>query len=68
MIFESRVPAYEAKTPERQWHLAPNLPSHVSGNEMVATMDKPDIDGATFISSLSMCCCDACCSVEVQQE
>src|ERR1700726_476387 len=53
-IFDSQVHAYEANTPKRPWHTVPNWPPHVTGDEMVAAMDKVGVDGAIFISNPSM--------------
>jgi hypothetical protein len=39
-IIDSQVHAYEANTPKRPWHNVPNWPDHVTGDEMVAAMDK----------------------------
>ena len=51
-IIDSQVHAYEANTPKRPWHTVPNWPDHVTGDEMVAAMDKVGVDGAIFISAL----------------
>ena len=53
-IVDSQVHAYEANTPERPWHSVPNWPDHVTGDEMVAAMDKVGVDGAILISPFSM--------------
>jgi L-fuconolactonase len=53
-IIDSQVHAYEANTPKRPWHTVPNWPDHVTGDEMVAAMDKVGVDGAIFISAFSM--------------
>ena len=53
-IIDSQVHAYEANTPKRLWATVPNWPPHVTGDEMVAAMDKVGVDGAIFISSFSM--------------
>ena len=45
----------------------PNWPAHVTGDEMVAAMDKVGVDGAIFISSFSMYRYDASYAVEVQR-
>src|ERR1051326_3938835 len=50
MIIDSQVHAYEANTPQRPWYRVPNWPPHVTGDEMVAAMDKVGVDGAIFIS------------------
>src|SRR6267378_8636396 len=66
-IIDSQVHAYEANTPKRPWHTVPNWPAHVTGDEMVAAMDKVGVDGAIFISAFSMYQYDASYAVEVQQ-
>src|SRR6266496_3591418 len=48
-IIDSQVHAYEANTPKRPWHSVPNWPDHVTGDEMVAAMDKVGVNGAIFI-------------------
>src|SRR4029079_4542392 len=67
MIIDSQVHAYEANTPKRPWHTVPNWPHHVTGDEMVAAMDKVGVDGAIFISAFSMYRYDASYAVEVQR-
>ena len=64
---DSQVHAYEANTPKRPWHSVPNWPDHVTGDEMVAAMDKVGVDGAIFISAFSMYRYDASYAVEVQR-
>src|SRR2546423_2476973 len=66
-IIDSQVHAYEANTPKRAWHSVPNWPDHVTGDEMVAAMDKVGVDGAIFISAFSMYRYDASYAVEVQR-
>jgi L-fuconolactonase len=53
-IIDSQVHCYEANTPKRPWHSVPNWPAHVTGDEMVAAMDKVGVDGAIFISAFSL--------------
>jgi L-fuconolactonase len=67
MIIDSQVHAYEANTPKRPWHSVPNWPDHVTGDEMVAAMDRLGVDGAIFISAFSMYRYDASYAVEVQK-
>ena len=55
-IIDSQVHAYEANTPKRPWHTVPNWPPHVTGDEMVAAMDRVGVDGAIFISALITAC------------
>src|SRR5881296_3266599 len=67
MIIDSQVHAYEANTPKRPWASVPNWPDHVTGDEMVAAMDKVGVDGAIFISAFSIYRYDASYAVEVQR-
>ncbi|MBI5319331.1 amidohydrolase family protein [Bradyrhizobium sp.] len=67
MIIDSQVHAYEANTPKRPWHSVPNWPAHVTGDEMVAAMDRVGVDGAIFISAYSLYRYDASYAVEVQR-
>ena len=64
-IIDSQVHAYEANTAKRPWATVPNWPDHVTGDEMVAAMDKVGVDGAIFISAFSMYRYDASYAVEV---
>jgi predicted TIM-barrel fold metal-dependent hydrolase len=66
-VIDSQVHAYEANTPKRPWHSVPNWPAHVTGDEMVAAMDKVGVDGAIFISAFSLYQYDASYAVEVQR-
>ena len=66
-IIDSQVHAYEANMPKRPWDTVPNWPPHVTGDEMVAAMDKVGVDGAIFISAFSMYRYDASYAVEVQR-
>ena len=67
MIIDSQVHAYEANTPSRPWHSVPNWPAHVTGEEMVAAMDRVGVDGAIFISAFSLYRYDASYAMEVQR-
>src|SRR5688500_430883 len=67
-IIDSQVHAYEANTPRRPWHSVPNWPPHVTGDEMVAAMDRVGVDGAIFISAFSLYQYDASYAVEVQRK
>ena len=53
-IIDAQVHAYAVNTPERPWHSVPNWPPHVTGDEMVAAMNKVGVDGAIYISPFSM--------------
>src|ERR1700759_1788017 len=65
-ITDPQVHAYEANTPKRPWRNVPNWPPHVTGEEMVAAMDKVGVDGAIFISAFSMFRYDASYATEVR--
>ena len=67
MIIDSQVHAYEANTPARPWHSVPNWPAHVTGDEMVAAMDRVGVDGAIFISAFSLYRYDASYAIAVQR-
>ena len=67
-VIDSQVHAYEANTPQRPWHNVPNWPPHVTGDEMVAAMDKVGVDGAIFISAHSLYQYDASYAVEVARK
>ena len=67
MVIDAQVHAYAANTPERPWHSVPNWPAHVTGDEMVAAMDKVGVDGAIYISPFSMYQYDGSYAVEVQK-
>ena len=45
----------------------PNWPDHVTGDEMVAAMDKVGVDGAIFVSPFSMYGYDGSYATEVQR-
>src|SRR3954471_18447431 len=68
MVIDSQVHAYEANTPQRPWFRVPNWPAHVTGDEMVAAMDKVGVDGAIFVSPFSMYQYDGSYAVEVQKK
>jgi predicted TIM-barrel fold metal-dependent hydrolase len=66
-IIDSQVHAYDANTAKRPWQSVPNWPEHVTGDEMVAAMDKVGVDGAIFVSPYSMYRYDASYATEVQR-
>src|ERR1700761_2049456 len=66
-IIDAQVHAYAANTPDRPWHDVPNWPAHVTGDEMVAAMDKVGVDGAIYISPFTMYQYDASYAVSVQK-
>jgi len=67
-IIDSQVHAYAANTPERPWLRPPHgWPDHVTGDEMVAAMDKVGVDGAIFVSAFALYGYDASYAIEVQR-
>jgi predicted TIM-barrel fold metal-dependent hydrolase len=66
-VIDSQIHAYEANTPKRPWKNTPNWPPHVTGDEMVAAMDKNGVDGAIFVAAFSLYGYDASYAVEVQK-
>lgn len=66
-IIDSQVHAYEANTPSRPWHHKPNWPPHVTGDEMVAAMDKVGVDGAIVVSPFSLYQYDASYTQQIQR-
>ena len=66
-VIDAQVHAYAANTRERPWHSVPNWPPHVTGDEMVAAMDKVGVDGAIYVSPFSMYQYDASYAVSVQK-
>ena len=66
-VIDSQVHTYEANTPARPWHDAPDWPPHVTGDEMVAAMDAVGVDGAIIVSPFTMYRYDASYAVQAQQ-
>ena len=67
-VIDTQVHAYAANTPQRPWHKPPQgWPDHVTGDEMVAAMDKVGVDGAINVSANSLYQYDASYAVEVQR-
>src|SRR4030088_2202706 len=67
-IIDSQVHAYEPNTPTRPWHSVPNWPDHVTGDEMVAAMDKVGVDGGIFPAAFSVYKYDASYAVVVLRD
>lgn len=68
LIIDSQVHAYEANTPARPWNSVPNWSPHVTGDEMVAAMDKVGVHGAILVSAFSLYGYDASYAVQVQRK
>lgn len=54
-------------TPEATCQSLPNWADHVTGDEMMAAVDKVGVDGTIFISASAFYCSGASYTVEVQQ-
>src|SRR5712672_632065 len=65
-IIDSQIHAYEANTAKRPWQSVRNWPDHVTGDEMVAAMDAVGVDGAIFVSAMSLYGHDASYAVAVR--
>jgi predicted TIM-barrel fold metal-dependent hydrolase len=65
-VIDAQVHAYERDRPERPWigHLAG--PAEVTGDDMVAAMDRVRVDGAILVSPYSMYRYDASYAQEAQ--
>src|SRR3982074_3216754 len=66
-IIDSQVHVYEANTPKRPWHSVPNWPDHVTGDEMVAAMNKVASSAPTLLWWCDMYRYDASYGVQVQR-
>lgn len=66
-VIDSQVHVYEANTPARPWHGAPNWLTHVSGDEMVAAMDAVGVDGAILVSPFMLYRYDASYAEDVHR-
>ncbi len=64
MIIDSQVHAYCANTPQRPWRTQPKgWPEHVTGDEMVAAMDKEGFGKCSNVTA-----CEAECPKEISVE
>jgi hypothetical protein len=53
VVIGAKVPACAANTPERPWHNVPNWPAHLSGDEIVAAMDKVGVGGPQAVEPVA---------------
>ena len=65
-FIDSEVHGYAANTPDHSWNNAPNWPGHVTGDEMVTTMDAVGVDDTTVVSTITMYEYDASYAVDEQ--
>ena len=66
-IIDCQVHCYERNRPERPWIGYLQGPDEVTGDDMVAAMDKVGVDGALLISPFSMYRYDASYALEVYE-
>ena len=65
-FIDSEVHGYAANTPDNSWNNTPNWPGHVTGDEMVTTMDAVGVDDTTVVSAITMYGYDASYAVDEQ--
>src|SRR6202050_585918 len=66
LTIDAQVHAYERNHPGRPWHAVLAGPPEVTGDQMVAEMDKTGVDGAILISAFTMYRYDASYAVAVR--
>jgi L-fuconolactonase len=66
LTIDAQVHAYERDHPGRPWHAVLAGPPEVTGDQMVAEMDKTGVDGAILISAFTMYRYDASYAVAVR--
>ena len=66
-IIDAQVHCYERNHPGRPWQAVLAGPPEVTGDQMVATMDAADVDGAILISPITMYRYDARYALEVHK-
>ena len=64
-VIDAQVHAYERDRPERPWIGFLHGPAEVTGDDMVAAMDRVGVDGALLVSPYSMYRYDASYALEV---
>ncbi len=67
LTIDAQVHAYERDRPGRPWHAVLAGPPEVTGDQMVAAMDKAGVDGAILISPITMYRYDASYALEVHK-
>jgi predicted TIM-barrel fold metal-dependent hydrolase len=65
LTIDAQVHAYERDRPGRPWLAALRGPAEVTGDQMVAAMDKVRVDGAILVSPFTMYGYDASYALEV---
>lgn len=54
LIIDSQVHPYERNHPQRPWHAALEGPPEVTGDDMIAAMDRAGVDAALLVSSITL--------------
>jgi L-fuconolactonase len=67
LTIDAQVHAYERNHPGRPWAVTLEGPAEVTGDQMVAAMDKVGVDGAVLVSPFSMYRYDASYALEVHK-
>jgi L-fuconolactonase len=65
-IIDAQVHAYERDHPARPWAAVLTGPPQVTGDDMVAAMDRAGVDGALLVSPFTMYRYDASYAIEVR--
>lgn len=65
LTIDSQVHAYERDHPGRPWHAVLHGPAEVTGDDMVAAMDRVGVDGALLVSPFTMYRYDASYALDV---
>lgn len=67
LTIDCQVHAYERDHPGRPWHAVLHGPSEVTGDDMVAAMDRVGVNGALLVSPFTMYRYDASYALEVHR-
>jgi predicted TIM-barrel fold metal-dependent hydrolase len=67
LTIDSQVHAYERDHPGRPWHAVLHGPPEVTGDDMVAAMDRVGVDGALLVSPFTMYRYDASYALGVRK-
>jgi len=68
LIIDAQVHAYERDHPGRPWAAVLTGPPQVTGDDMVAAMDRAGVDGALLVSPFTMYRYDASYAIEVRNK
>src|SRR5438067_13920209 len=68
LTIDAQVHAYERDHPGRPWAAVLTGPAQVTGDDMVAAMDRVGVDGALLVSPFTMYRYDASYAIEVRNK